>query len=78
MSASPTTSGTAAAAVPKTPDLRSTICLAVVVFPILIDFQISTMFLRSGVWTFQVDARLGDNTCLFAMSLTQWLDGRLE
>lgn len=29
------------------------------------------------MWTFKVDARAGDadNTCLFAMSLTQWLDG---
>jgi hypothetical protein len=46
---------------------------------ILLDFQIPTMFLKSGMWTFKVDARLGDknNSCLFAMSLTQWLDGRL-
>lgn len=46
---------------------------------ILLDFQILTMFLRSGMWTFKVDARLGDkdNSCLFSMSLTQWLDGRL-
>lgn len=47
---------------------------------ILVDFQFLTMFLRSGMWTFKVDARLGDidNTCLFAMSLTQWLEGRLK
>ncbi|KAL6232378.1 hypothetical protein BDW75DRAFT_217861 [Aspergillus navahoensis] len=46
---------------------------------ILVDFQFLPMFLRSGLWTFKVDARLGDedNTCLFAMSLTQWLEGRL-
>ncbi|CEO58408.1 hypothetical protein PMG11_03137 [Penicillium brasilianum] len=46
---------------------------------ILVDFQFLPMFLRSGMWTFKVDARLGDedNTCLFAMSLTQWLEGRL-
>lgn len=44
---------------------------------IILDFQIPTMFLKSGMWTFKVDARVGDknNTCLFAMSLTQWLDG---
>lgn len=44
---------------------------------ILLDFQIPTMFLKSGTWTFNVKARLGDeaNTCLFAMSVTQWLDG---
>lgn len=47
---------------------------------ILLDFQIPTMFLRSGMWTFKVDARLGDvdNTCLFAMALTQWLEGGLK
>jgi hypothetical protein len=47
---------------------------------VLLDFQIPTMFLRSGMWTFKVDARLGDvdNTCLFAMALTQWLEGRLK
>ncbi|RAK79428.1 uncharacterized protein BO72DRAFT_526081 [Aspergillus fijiensis CBS 313.89] len=45
----------------------------------LLDFQIPAMFLKSGMWTFRVDARLGDkdNSCLFAMSLTQWLDGGL-
>jgi hypothetical protein len=46
---------------------------------ILVDYVIPAMFLKSGTWTFKVDARLGDaeNTCLFAMSLTQWLEGRL-
>jgi hypothetical protein len=46
---------------------------------ILLDFQIPTMFLKSGTWTFKVDARLGDadNRCLFAIALIQWLDGRL-
>jgi hypothetical protein len=47
---------------------------------ILLDFQIPTLWLRSGMWTFKVDARVGDvdNTCLFAMAMTQWLEGRLE
>ncbi|KAE8326731.1 hypothetical protein BDV39DRAFT_176514 [Aspergillus sergii] len=47
---------------------------------ILLDFQIPTMFLRSGMWTYKVDARVGDvdNTCLFAMTLTQWLEGGLK
>lgn len=47
---------------------------------ILLDFQIPTLFLESGTWTFHVDARLGDEakTCLFAMSVTQWLDGCLD
>ncbi|KAJ5754163.1 uncharacterized protein N7511_008316 [Penicillium nucicola] len=46
---------------------------------IVLDFQFIPMFLRSGTWTIKVDARLGDedDTCLFAMSMTQWLDGRL-
>lgn len=44
---------------------------------LLLDFQIPTVFLKSGIWTFTVDARGGDEdkTSLFAMSLTQWLDG---
>lgn len=43
---------------------------------ILLDFEIPTMFLKQGTWTFSVDARVGDdaNTCLFAVSLTQWLE----
>ncbi|PVH76823.1 hypothetical protein DL98DRAFT_496291 [Cadophora sp. DSE1049] len=46
---------------------------------ILLDFQIPTMFLRSGDWTFEVNARLGDegDRCLFAFELRQWLDGEL-
>ena len=47
---------------------------------VLLDFQIPTMFLKSGTWTFNVDVRLGDkgNTCVFAISLSQWLDGALK
>jgi hypothetical protein len=47
---------------------------------VLLDFQIPTVFLKSGTWTFSVDARAGDesNTCLFAMSVTQWLDGHMD
>lgn len=47
---------------------------------VLLDFQIPTMFLKSGTWTFNVDARLGDkgNTCVFAISLSQWLDGAFK
>ncbi|PYI28476.1 hypothetical protein BP00DRAFT_438396 [Aspergillus indologenus CBS 114.80] len=39
---------------------------------VLLDFQIPTMFSRTGIWTFKVDARAGDkdNTCLFAMKMT--------
>ncbi|KAL4874380.1 hypothetical protein BJY04DRAFT_226127 [Aspergillus karnatakaensis] len=45
----------------------------------LLDFQLPFWWLRSGLWTFKVDVRLGDadNTCLFALALTQWLDGDL-
>ncbi|KAL4794689.1 hypothetical protein BDV19DRAFT_364628 [Aspergillus venezuelensis] len=45
---------------------------------ILVDYWIPSMFVESGRWSFTVDARLGDEnrTCLFAMSLTQWLEGR--
>lgn len=47
---------------------------------ILFDFQIPYIFVKSGTWTFTVDARAGDdgNTCLFAGSVTQWLEGGLD
>ena len=47
---------------------------------VLLDFQIPNIFLRSGMWTFEVDARAGDegDTCLFAFKLEQWLDGELR
>jgi len=44
---------------------------------ILTDYWIPGMFLRTGTWTFEVVASLRDGTCLFAMSLTQWLEGQL-
>ncbi|RYP65460.1 hypothetical protein DL770_008990 [Monosporascus sp. CRB-9-2] len=43
---------------------------------IVTDFSIPSVFVKTGMWTFEVEARLGDGTCLFAMSLTQWLEGR--
>lgn len=47
---------------------------------VLLDFQIPTMFLKSGTWTFNVDVKLKykGNICLFAISLSQWLDGALQ
>nr|POF17826.1 hypothetical protein CFP56_13238 [Quercus suber] len=45
---------------------------------ILADFEILRQFLRSGDWTFEVVGRLADETCLFAVSLTQWLNGDLR
>jgi hypothetical protein len=44
---------------------------------ILTDALIPGMFVRTGTWTFEAVARLGDGTCLFAISLTQWLEVRL-
>ncbi|KAH8747102.1 hypothetical protein BGZ57DRAFT_181977 [Hyaloscypha finlandica] len=46
----------------------------------LLDFQIPYMFLRTGEWTFEVDARLGNesDTCLFAFRMVQWLEGGLR
>ncbi|KAH8888098.1 hypothetical protein GQ53DRAFT_843817 [Thozetella sp. PMI_491] len=43
---------------------------------ILTDYWIPGMFLRTGMWTFEVVAKLEDGTCLFAVSLTQWLEKR--
>lgn len=47
---------------------------------LLLGFQIPPKFLKSGMWTLKVDARLGDveNMCLFAIALTQWLNGKLR
>lgn len=45
---------------------------------ILADYWIPGLFLRTGTWTFEVVARLGDGACLFALSSTQWLEGRLK
>ncbi|KAL9106464.1 MAG: hypothetical protein Q9227_008495 [Pyrenula ochraceoflavens] len=45
---------------------------------ILTDSVIPGMFLRTGTWTFEVVAKLDDGTCLFAISLTQYLEGRLK
>ncbi|KAK4987767.1 hypothetical protein LTR50_004420 [Elasticomyces elasticus] len=45
---------------------------------ILADMLILGPFLRTGEWTFEIVAKLADGTCLFAMSLTQWLKGNLH
>ena len=39
---------------------------------------IPAQFLRSGEWTFEVVAKLEDETCLFAMTFTQYLVGKLR
>jgi hypothetical protein len=47
-------------------------------YDILLDMALPGMFVRSGLYTFELDARLGDDTCLFAISLTQKLKGGLH
>ncbi|KAI0517223.1 hypothetical protein F5B22DRAFT_603767 [Xylaria bambusicola] len=47
-------------------------------YDILADCQLPSMFVRPGTWTFEIVTKLEDDTCLFALSLTQWLPGRLR
>lgn len=42
---------------------------------ILADFVIIKQFLRTGDWTFEIVAQLPDGEVLFAVSLTQFLEG---
>jgi hypothetical protein len=42
---------------------------------ILTDCQLPTMFIQTGTWTFEIVGELEDGTCLFAIALTQWLEG---
>ena len=44
---------------------------------ILLDMWILGMFMRKGEWKFGVEAELEDGRCLFALELTQFLDGSL-
>lgn len=45
---------------------------------LLADNVFMGMFTKPGEYTFEVVARLHDETCLFAVSLTQWLDGEVR
>ncbi|KAK6430771.1 hypothetical protein LTR95_013071 [Oleoguttula sp. CCFEE 5521] len=45
---------------------------------ILADMSLPSTFTHTGVWTFQFVARLADDRCLFAVSLTQYLKGGIE
>lgn len=45
---------------------------------ILADFQFPTMFVKRGTWTFDFVAKFADDNCLFAISLTQWLEGGMH
>jgi len=42
---------------------------------IFLDFHLPGWLMRSGLYTFEVVAGLEDGTCLFAMSLTQEMEG---
>ncbi|RYC55615.1 hypothetical protein CHU98_g10597 [Xylaria longipes] len=44
-------------------------------YDVLADCELPSMFVGTGTWTFEIVAKLGDETCLFALSLTQWLEG---
>ncbi|KAK9769874.1 putative Ubiquitin 3 binding protein But2 C-terminal domain-containing protein [Seiridium cardinale] len=42
---------------------------------VLTDYWIPGMFIRTGAWTFHVEAVLPDGRYLFGFKLTQWLQG---
>jgi hypothetical protein len=41
---------------------------------VLTDCLLPGMFISTGMWTFEVVVMLGDERCLFAVSVTQWLE----
>ncbi|KAI1161392.1 hypothetical protein F5B18DRAFT_653698 [Nemania serpens] len=45
---------------------------------ILVYCAIPSMWVKSGMYTFEITTRLGDETCIFSLSLTQWLEGGME
>ena len=47
-------------------------------YDVLADCRLLSFFVRPGTWTFEVVAKLEDDTCLFALSLTQWLPGEAD
>ncbi|KAI0114006.1 hypothetical protein GGR51DRAFT_546692 [Nemania sp. FL0031] len=42
---------------------------------ILVYYQAPSMFVKTGMYTFEIITRLEDGTCIFAYSATQWLKG---
>lgn len=46
-------------------------------YDIITDCALPSMFIRTGLWTFKVVVKLDDGSCLFAITLTQWLKGEL-
>lgn len=45
---------------------------------ILVYCGVPSMFVRSGMYTFEITTRLGDETCIFSLSVTQWLEGGMK
>lgn len=45
---------------------------------ILVDLSIPSLWTETGMYTFEVTARVSDEHCLFSFSLTQWLDGYIR
>lgn len=45
---------------------------------VVADFAIPGVFLRTGTWTFHVEAALPDGRCLFSFQTSQWLKGRIN
>lgn len=45
---------------------------------IITDLWIPGMFLETGMWRFEVVAKLEDESCLFALTVEQWLEGKKE
>ncbi|KAJ8128591.1 hypothetical protein O1611_g5043 [Lasiodiplodia mahajangana] len=45
---------------------------------ILVYYQAPSMFVKTGMYTFEIVTRLEDGTCIFAYSVTQWLKGDMR
>lgn len=43
---------------------------------IITDLWIPGMHLETGLWRFEIVAKLADDTCLFALTVVQWLEGK--
>jgi hypothetical protein len=41
---------------------------------LLTDSLLPGLFINTGMWAFEVVVKLGDGRCLFAVSVTQWLE----
>jgi len=45
---------------------------------IVTDCILPSIYIKAGTWTWKLVARLEDETCLFAVALTQWMDGNMR